>query len=45
MIEVVGANSARRPIWVCDDTLVLGELLVQGVRFTAPALQVEFVTE
>ena len=45
VIEVVGANSPPDIPSGYAMTLVLGKLLVQGVRFTAPALQVDLATE
>jgi hypothetical protein len=45
VIEVLGADSPPDIPSGYAMTLVLGKLLVQGVRFTAPALQVELTTE
>lgn len=45
VIEVVGTDSPPDIPSGYVMTLVLGALLVQGVRFTAPALQVELTTE
>ena len=45
VIEVLGAGSPPDIPSGYAMTLVLGKLLVQGVRFTAPALQVELTTE
>jgi hypothetical protein len=45
VIEVVGASSPPDIPSGYAITLTLGKLVVQGVRFTAPALQVELTTE
>ncbi len=45
VIEVIGTNSPRDIPSGYAMTLALGKLLVQGVRFTAPELQVELATE
>ena len=45
VIEVVGAQSPPEMPSGYVMTLALGRLLVQGVRFTQPALEVELVTE
>jgi hypothetical protein len=45
VIEVVGAETARDMPSGYAMTLALGRLIVQGVRFTDPALEVELVTE
>lgn len=45
VIEVVGANAPPDIPTGYAMTLVLGRLLVQGVRFTEPVLQVELTTE
>jgi hypothetical protein len=45
VIEAIGARSSPDIPADYAMTLVLGRLLVQGVRFTQPTLQVELVTE
>jgi hypothetical protein len=45
VVQVIGPDSLPENPSGYAMTLVLGELLVQGVRFTQPALQVELKTE
>jgi hypothetical protein len=45
VIEAIGSSSLPDIPSGYVMTLALGKLLVQGVRFTQPALQVELLTE